>query len=107
MKEEIALWKQRIAERKAKGQTVLDWCKEHNVSKGSYNYWRKQVKHAEEVAGNRSSSKLQPVTFAKVKTVEPVNAPLQLTWQDVNIQLFNSQEAHVAAEVISHLRRLC
>lgn len=32
MTEDVALWKQRISDRKAKGQTVIDWCKENNVT---------------------------------------------------------------------------
>lgn len=47
MTDEVALWKQRILERKAKGQTIMNWCEEHNVTKGSYNYWCKQVGYAE------------------------------------------------------------
>lgn len=43
MTDEVALWKQRILERKASGQTIIEWCREHNVTKGSYHYWRRQV----------------------------------------------------------------
>jgi len=106
MTDEVALWKQRIMERKAKGQTIVAWCKEHNVTKGSYNYWRKQVAYAEGTA-NKPAAIPQPITFAKVQTTGLTRSALQITWQDVSIQLTDHQEAHLAAEVIAHLRSLC
>ncbi|MGL6084742.1 MAG: IS66 family insertion sequence element accessory protein TnpA, partial [Enterobacterales bacterium] len=106
--DEVALWKQRILERKAKGQTIIDWCKEHNVTKGSYNYWRRQVNYAED-ASCKPDTNSQPITFAKVPAsiLTGTRPVLQITWQDVNIQLISNQEAHLAAEVIAHLRNLC
>lgn len=106
MTDEVALWKQQIMERKAKGQTIIDWCKEHNVTKGSYNYWRRQVSYAEGIT-NKPASNPQPVTFAKVQTNGLTRTAMQITWQDVCIQLTTNQEAHLAAEVIAHLRSLC
>jgi len=46
MKDKVVLWKQHIFERKEKGQTIINWCKEHNVTKGTYNCWCKQVSYA-------------------------------------------------------------
>lgn len=108
MTEEVATWKQHIAERKAKGQTIIDWCNEHNITKGSYNYWRRQVQRAEGTTVKRSTDiNAQPITFAKVKSATPVRSALQVTWQDVNIQFTTSQEAHLAAEMIVCLRSSC
>jgi hypothetical protein len=106
MTNDVAQWKQRIIERKEKGQTIVDWCKEHNVTKGSYNYWRKQVNFAEGVTSNPNAT-TQMVTFAALQTNALVKSSLLLTWQDVSIQITSDQEAHLAAEVITHLRRLC
>lgn len=106
MKDKVALWKQRICDRKAKGQTIIDWCEEHNITKGSYHYWRKQVKHAESQS-DKSIPFTKPIAFANVKAESPVKPTIQVTWQDVNIQFANSQEALLAAEMISHLRQLC
>jgi len=106
MTDEVALWKQRIIERKEKGQTIVDWCKEHNVTKGSYNYWRKQVNYADGIA-NKPATNPQLVAFAKVQTTNMTRSSLQITWKDVSIQLNNNQEAHLAAEVIAHLRSIC
>lgn len=110
MTDEIALWKQHILERKANGQTVADWCKEHNVTKGSYNYWRRQVIQAEgsdpKHAVNTKPD-TEPVIFAKVNQTKLIQSALQVTWQDVSIHLASSQEAHLAAELIAYLRRSC
>lgn len=112
MTEEVALWKQRIAERKAKGQTIVAWCEEHGITKDSYNYWRKQVAYAEgTLPKHRANAQRDTsVVFAQVKpsrVPEPVQSSLTVTWQDVTIQLTSNQEAHLAAELISSLRSLC
>lgn len=110
MTNEVALWKQRILERKANGQTVADWCAEHNVTKGSYNYWRRQVVQAEGSFPKHTTntgSDSGSVIFAKVNGAEPIQSALQITWQDVSIHLPSSQEAHLAAELIANLRRSC
>lgn len=106
MNDEIALWKQRIIERKEKKQTIIDFCQEHNLTKGSYHYWRKKVKAAECVDCAQPIS-IQKVTFAKVQTTTLPQSSLQVTWNDVSIRLTNNQEARLAAEMITCLRNLC
>jgi len=103
MIDEVAQWKQRIIERKAKGQTITDWCTEHNVTKGSYQYWRRKVTEA---TTDTITTNTESITFAKLKTTSLIKPSLQVTWQDVSIQLSNNQEAHIAAEVIACLRKL-
>lgn len=110
MTDEVALWKQRILDRKASGQTIDTWCKEHNVTKGSYHYWRRQVLQAEGIGSKHtgdSKPNIMPVIFAKVNQAEQIQSTLQVTWQDVRIHLASNQEAHLAAELISYLRRSC
>lgn len=110
MKNEVALWKQRILEREANGQTILEWCMEHNVTKGSYHYWRRQVMKAESFEAEpivKTSPDTGPVVFAKLERNEPAPSALQVTWQDVKIHLSSIQEARLAAELITSLRRPC
>lgn len=110
MTDEVALWKQRILERKANGQTIIDWCREHNVTKGSNNYWRRKVLKAESSSIEytvNTVSDTGPIIFAKLDRAEPVQSALQVTWQDVKIHLSSSQEARLAAELIAYLRRPC
>jgi len=110
MTEEVSLWKQRILERKANGQTILEWCREHNVTEGSYHYWRRQVIKAEGSATEHTVNAnvgTEPVIFAKLHQTELFPSALQVTWQDVTIHLSNTQEARLAAELIASLHRLC
>lgn len=110
MTDKVDLWKQRILERKASGQTIVDWCKEHKITKGSYHYWRRQVMQTQISSFNtapEAKTDAAPVIFAKINHKQPCPSAVQVTWQDVSIQLTNKQEAHVAAELIAHLRCLC
>lgn len=110
MTDEVALWKQRILERKASGQTIIQWCREHNVTKGSYHYWRRQVMKAESSAAEHTvitNADTDPVIFAKLDRAEPFQSALQVTWQDVTIRLSSTQEARLAAELIASLRCPC
>lgn len=110
MTDEVALWKHRILERKASGQTIIEWCREHNITKGSYHYWRRQVIKAEGSATEHTvntNTDTEPVLFAKLERAEMFPSALQVTWQDVTIHLSNTQEAHLAAELIISLRRPC
>lgn len=110
MTDEVALWKQRISERKANGQTIIEWCREHNVTKGSYHYWRRQVGKAENSATEHTvntNADTDPVIFAKLNRTETFQSALLVTWQDVKIHLSSSQEARLAAELITSLRRPC
>lgn len=106
MTDEVTIWKQCILEQKANGQTVIDWCRQHNVTKGSYHYWRRQVKKAESSSTEHTvntNSNTEPVIFAKLDRTEPFQSVLQVTWQDVKIHLSSSQEACLVAELIAYL----
>ena len=39
-------WSIRIAEQKASGLTIHQWCEQNNVSFHKYNYWKHQLKSA-------------------------------------------------------------
>lgn len=106
MTDEVALWKQRILQRKANGQTIIEWCREHNVTKGSYYYWRRQVIKAEGSATEHTTN-IEPVIFAKLDRAEILAPALRVTWQDVTIHLSNTQEARLATELIVSLCRPC
>lgn len=110
MADEVDLWKQRILERKTNGQTITQWCREHNVTKGSYHYWRRQVMKADGSATEHTvntNANTEPAIFAKLGRSELFQPALQVTWQDVTIHLSSTQEAHLAAELITSLRRPC
>lgn len=39
-------WTEIVRECRSSGQTITDWCLEHNVSKNSYFYWLKRIRQA-------------------------------------------------------------
>lgn len=56
--EALQLWETRINERIKSGMTVAQWCKENEVSKNKYHYWKTSINKIHE--GNKE------VTFAEV-----------------------------------------
>jgi transposase-like protein len=55
-------WRQRIAEQEASCQSVLAFCRSHNLNHYTFYNWRKRIRE-------------QPVTFALVET-KPTATPL-------------------------------
>lgn len=41
--EKFLLWKQRLEEIKQSDLTVDEWCKQNQISKHAYYYWRKKI----------------------------------------------------------------
>ena len=41
--EKFILWKQRLEEIKQSDLTVDEWCKQNQISKHAYYYWRKKI----------------------------------------------------------------
>jgi hypothetical protein len=100
------LWKQRIAERKASGLNITNWCKENNLSKHAYYYWQKRID-----AIKQNTDTPMPV-FAEVEPAyttsrQTIKSDLQITWNDINIAISNSDNAKLAAEFICQLQKLC
>ncbi len=40
----LEAWASRFAEHRASGLTVADWCRQNNISKHSYFYWKRKLK---------------------------------------------------------------
>jgi transposase-like protein len=68
-RERHELWRQRVAQQKASGQTVRAFCREHGWNEHSFYSWRKQLQG--------SAKDHLPVRFALVETNQPVR-PLEL-----------------------------
>lgn len=105
-KNSLELWKQRIADRKASGLKVVDWCEKNNLTKHAYYYWKKRVE-----ANEHQPDESQPV-FVEIgpscmATVNTEISGLQITWNDINLTISDSENAKLAAEFINHLQRLC
>lgn len=102
----LELWNHRIADRKASGLNVTDWCEKNNLRKNAYYYWLKQIEANEQ---NNDTSmpifvEIEPAGITQRKTVK---SDLQISWNDVNLTICDSDTAKLAAEFISQLQKLC
>ncbi len=102
----LELWQHRIADRKASGLNITDWCKRNNLTKHAYYYWLKRI---EANAQNIDTS--MPV-FAKIEPSyithrRSLKSDLQITWKDINLTITDSDTAKLAAEFICQLQKLC
>lgn len=87
----LELWKQRIADKKASGLKVADWCDKNNLTKHAYYYWMKHVK------ADIQKSMFQYLFLLK----------LNLNIHDIHLTVSDSKTAKLAAEFISQLQSLC
>jgi len=99
-----ALWEQRINEQKSSGLSVSVWCEQHQLTKHTYKYWIKRISDL-----NIKSVENQTL-FVEVTpevTFKNVTSKIQINWHDLEIEISNSEEAMLAAELINHLHKLC
>jgi len=102
----LEIWKQRIADKKASGLNVTDWCYKNNLSKHAFYYWMKRVK----VDIQKSDVSLPVFAEVEPEHISPekvVKSGLQITWHDINLTVSDSDTAKLAAEFISRLQNLC
>jgi Transposase len=64
------LWRQRIAQQEASGQSIRGYCRDHRLSEHSFYLWRKQL--------GKPSNSARPVSFALVEAARPSQAPIEL-----------------------------
>ena len=61
------LWRQRIAQQEASGESIRAYCRDHRLSEHSFYLWRKQL--------GAPSSSAKAVSFALVEPNQPGQAP--------------------------------
>lgn len=102
--EKQCLWEQRIKEQKTSGLTVEVWCEQNQLTKSAYYYWHKRI-------GDIVNTPIeeQPLFVEVPQEIElkETVTKLQIQWNDLQLEVSNSSEAALAAELISHLRKLC
>lgn len=85
---------------------VADWCEKNNLSKNAYYYWLKRIKATKE-----NTDAPMPVFVeiepTYVNSLQTVKSDLQITWNDINLIIGNSDNAKLAAEFIYQLQKLC
>jgi transposase-like protein len=70
------LWRQRIAQQEATGQSIRAFCRDQKLSEHSFYAWRKQLETTTD------THQAKPIRFALVETTKPANRhqaePLEL-----------------------------
>ena len=61
-------WEERVLLQKESGQSVLSWCREHNINYDSMLYWRKCFGFVSTQAVKRSSFKELPISSESTGT---------------------------------------
>lgn len=102
----LEIWKHRIADKKASGLKVTDWCEKNNLTKHAYYYWLKRIE-----ATTQKPDEPKPV-FVEIEPTyitpkQTVKSELQIIWNDINLTISDSNNAKLAAEFISQLQKLC
>jgi transposase-like protein len=102
----LELWKNRIADQKASGLNVGDWCEKNNLSVHAYYYWRKCIETA-----SQNKPATNKALFAELnpspEPISDIKAQLQISWRDFKISITNVDTARLAAEFISQLQKRC
>ena len=103
----IDKWRHLIADRETSGLTVKEWCVRNSISKDSYYYWFKKVRNAD------SGKSDGQILFAEIQKETPVSSHplihgnLRVSWNGLEMQISDSNDARLAAELFGHLRTLC
>lgn len=72
-------WKQHVLQQQESGQSIHQWCREHNLNYDSFLYWKKQFSPTKTVPLDRSS-------FRELKDPPPA-AGITLEYHTVKIHL--------------------
>ena len=102
--ENYELWQQRIKEQKASGLTIPVWCQQNQLSPHAYDYWRKIIND------QLLKTKEQTPSFVEVPKNNPSNSyssSIVLIWKEVKIELSNSQDILMVADLIHALQTTC
>lgn len=106
--ESIALWNNRIAERKQSGLKVGDWCDKNNISRHAYYYWHRKVQDVDYQDVKANIFAEVPIASAP-KTLdkkESVNE-LTITWNDFSIRITDSNSIPLMAELMHRMVKQC
>ena len=55
------LWEQRIDERTESGISVSEWCKNNEISKGTYHYWNHKLSKKQKPNNEMSFAEITPI----------------------------------------------
>lgn len=97
----LVLWKSRIADRKASGLKVNDWCERNNVSRHAYYYWYRKVQDI--VQDSSEKAFIEIPVMSSFENPEPEKVGIVIAWKDFTLQIHHSQDIPVVAELMLRL----
>lgn len=104
--EKLLLWEQRIKDCRNSKLSVASWCAQHQISQATYYYWHKKVTHKNNF-GDNTPPVLADVTPLLKKDAPVTSAKLKISWNQLCMNVSNTEEAELAAVFISKLQQLC
>lgn len=105
--EKLKKWQGLIEKYEKSELTLTDWCEKNKITKGSYHYWKKQLR-LEEMQS--TSTKSEEVKFIKIDPIfiNPIQpAKLYVTWKELKIEISSKEDTYLVAELIKNLQQIC
>lgn len=105
MKEDkISLWRERIPDKKASGLKLVDWCRQNQLTKHAYYYWKRKV---EELEGAPTENTLfVEIPSAAGHSENPGSGAMKLKWKELSICVTDSHSVSLAAELLAKLNNM-
>ena len=100
MKNEVTaqLWRDRIAACKVSGFTVTEYCRQNNVQKKSYYYWKRRLAITAAVSSSADSSKDTAADWLSVETSSSRSISEALPLQSTLVVRVSGAEIEVGAD---------
>lgn len=77
----LAVWTQRIADRRSSGKSVRHWCQDNDISEKTYYYWQRRI--------YRMAQEQQAPEFAELHSCRPVSSvAASLKISGMNVQIY-------------------
>jgi len=92
-----SLWRQRLAEQRASGESVTSWCFRHDISLPTFYYWRRQLPDAPAPTPD------VPAGWLALAPQTPTAATLTLRVGQVVIEVSAGFDPHLLGAVLTVL----
>jgi hypothetical protein len=109
----LAQWTQALAERKANGESISDFCRNKGVSRNTYFYWQRKLREA---ACERLSEIQSPSTglsvqgFTEVQLAHPPVLPIAVSASQICVEAgrykITTDSAYPTDSLVALLRKL-
>lgn len=101
---EIDIWKERFAERKASKISVKEWCLKNGFTRAQYYYWYKIVNESAS-----ASPTTRKTVFAEVKVPKKTANcyGIKISFNDLDISISSKDDIALAVAFIQELQKRC